>query len=725
MIKNILTTLVLGACGISAMAQYQLPNSDFESDFVVAYKYQSKSITGKIKTTEYTEPLGWHGFATLYSPSFEGSARTDSKLTMSNDVRTTNNNTGSKHSVCIKSSVVDAVIIKVVANGVMTTGRINNLSANADVASENFNESNPNFSISDSERNTTGTKYPKIFYPENRNYAQTFKGKPDAMKVWVKFSPVKKEGYASVNAVIHNDLRYQDPEDKDYSSVIVAAAKNDKIAKYDEWQQLDIAFDYSLGNAETPKYILVSFTTNAIPASGSGGDCLYVDDIEMVYKHSVKEFKYDNTAIALSESSIAHVNSVYDPKKMKLTLDGVGASYTKNYNPETGVLTIKVLANNYEEDDTNFSEYKVQFLKSVSSVKFTEDLVVSVNADKTVMPAQDIYVYEMPDGSYTMSLKNFVLTAKDEESGAGVQIPIGNIVLTNLQGNNKNKILSFNESREIEIVAGDMEGVSEDEYMGPTLGLVPVVFSGKMAGNKFYCNIDIDMQESLEQTINVVFGKKIVPVTETAAVSAADAGYAHVVLDRAFNAGWNTICLPFTYTASEIAEGAEAQEFKADHGNWLTFDAVEGQLEPNKPYLIYVPTEVAAGKVFENKTIVAGTPASVSNGNFTFTGVYEQKDMNGSYGVATVDGKTMIFQGGTNSKIMGTRAYFECSDKSISSVGIAFNGEATSISTITAPAAAKATGVYNLQGIKLNNTGSTAGLPAGLYIVNGQKMLVK
>lgn len=718
-------TLVLGACGISAMAQYQLPNSDFESDFVVAYRYQSKSITGKVKTTEYTEPLGWHGFATLYSPSFEGTARTGDKLVMSNDVRTQNNNTGSKRSVCIKSSVVDAVVIKVVANGVMTTGRINNLSANAAVASENFNESNPNFSISDSEKNTTGTKYPKIIYPDNRNYAQTFTGKPDAMKVWVKFSPVKKEGYASVNAVIHNDLRYQDPEDKDYSSVIVAAAKNDKIAQYDEWQQLDIPFDYSLGNAETPKYILVSFTTNAIPASGSGGDCLYVDDIEMVYKHGIDKFKYDNTVIALSESSIVQVNSVYDPKKMELTLDGVGASCKQIYNPETGILTIRVLANNYEEDDTNFSEYKVQFSKPVSTVKYTEDLSVSVNSDKTVVPAQDIYVYEMPDGSYTMSLKNFVLTAKDEDSGSDVQIPIGNIVLTNLQANNKNSIISFNDSRNIEIVAGDMEGVSEDDYMGPSLGLVPVVFSGKMAGDKFYCNIDIDMQESLGQTINVLFGKKIVPVTETAAVSTEDAGEAHVVLDRAFNAGWNTVCLPFTYTASEIAEGAEAQEFKADHGSWLTFDVVEGQLEPNKPYLINVPTAVAAGKVFENKTIVAGTPASVSNGAFTFTGVYEQKDMNGFYGVATVDGETKIFQGGTNSKIMGTRAYFKCSDKSISSVGIAFNGETTSISTITAPAAAQATGVYNLQGIKLNNTGSTAGLPVGLYIVNGQKVLVK
>ena len=695
MIKNILTTLVLGACAISAVGQgdavYQLPNSDFESTFVQAY-YKKIGLS----TTRYYEPPYWHGYATLEG-SVAGFGRTGDKL-----VQVTSDRGNGGNCVCIKAT---NPIGSTIANGVMTTGRI---SANATSPTDN---NNYNFSRPNNSNSSNSNKNP--------NFYQPFNGKPDYMKVWVKFEAAEATQksdykYAAVNAVIHDESEYRDPEktDVDYSEHKVAQAQDDKIAKYGEWQQLEIAFNYDKDKfkSDDPQYILVTFTTNARPGGGTNGDKLYIDDIEMVYNYDLTSFKYNGKAYSISNNTPIRVDGIYNSENVELESNGHGATFEKVYDVATGLLTVNVKANDYAESG-NMNSYLFQFDKPASVSTYEDDLTVTVDGESNPAQKATINVAKMPNGTYYMQLKDFKLN----------NMPIGTIVLENMQGQN-GSMTEISTKQTIVITNGTN---AETEWLGPSLGLVPVVFSGKMAGNKFYCNIDIDMKESLEQTINVVFGKKIVPVTETAAVSAADAGDAHVVLDRAFNAGWNTVCLPFAYTASEIAEGAEAQEFKADHGSWLTFDAVEGQLEPNKPYLINVPTTVAAGKVFENKTIVAGTPASVSNGNFTFTGVYEQKDMNGSYGVATVDGKTMIFQGGTNSKIMGTRAYFECSDKSISSVSIAFNGETTSISTITAPAAAAATGVYNLQGIKLNNTGSTAGLPAGLYIVNGQKVLVK
>ena len=483
-----------------------------------------------------------------------------------------------------------------------------------------------------------------------------------------------------------------------------------------DWETLEVPFSYS-NKYDFPEKM------NVIISAGDYwnrpglqvGSTLDVDDVNFVYYSELSKAEYDNRTVAFNQSGEATVHASYNANLLSLESNGIGATIQKSYNANTGLLTIVVTGNDISENEGNYHVYTIQFDKPLSSESYQDNIVVNVTGMAESTQESTILVYDMPDGTKIMSLNDFKLQDFD--------MNVGNIVLTGLRPIVVNNIVTFASDQTILITEGYDESVTE--WIGPSLGLVPVVFSGKMAGDKFYCNIDIDMQESLGQTINVVFGKKIVPVTETAAISAEDAGEAHVVLDRAFNAGWNTVCLPFAYTASEIAEGAEAQEFKADHGSWLTFDVVDGQLEPNKPYLINVPTAVAAGKVFENKTIVAGAPASVSNGAFTFTGVYEQKDMNGFYGVATVDGETKIFQGGTNSKIMGTRAYFECSDKSISSVGIAFNGETTSISTITAPAAAQATGVYNVQGIKLNNTGSTAGLPAGLYIVNGQKVLVK
>ncbi len=42
--------------------------------------------------------------------------------------------------------------------------------------------------------------------------------------------------------------------------------------------------------------------------------------------------------------------------------------------------------------------------------------------------------------------------------------------------------------------------------------------------------------------------------------------------------------------------------------------------------------------------------------------------------------------------------------------------------TTTTPAA---TGVYTLSGVRLNTTGSTEGLPTGIYIINGKKTIIK
>ena len=57
-------------------------------------------------------------------------------------------------------------------------------------------------------------------------------GRPDAVKVWVKFKQATPQAfypYATVNAVITDGTRYQDPEDKTYTNV-VAKATNAKIA---------------------------------------------------------------------------------------------------------------------------------------------------------------------------------------------------------------------------------------------------------------------------------------------------------------------------------------------------------------------------------------------------------------------------------------------------------------------------------------------------------------
>lgn len=382
--RQLLALTLLAAGPISALAQYQLPNSDFESDFVTSY-YKKPKVG---RATSFSEPIGWHGFATLET-DYESSARKGDKLTSSTDVRKENNSTGSTKCVCITS---DSPIIGIVANGVMTTGRIYNKSDKPKDAATNYNASDPSFDISSAENKTATWTKDQVLYPNNRNYAQPFTGKPDKFTVWVNFCPMKQEGYASVNAVIHTNTRYQDPEEADkYKAVKVAAAKNDAIANYNNWQKLEIDFDYSVGNKDNvPAYILVSFTTNKTPGGGSKGDRFYIDDIAMVYYNDLKTLTYGTGSdaqdlLAKAGKAVDNVVSIdasdlfYDKNLVKYEKRGQGANITKEtYDPTTCILTIKVEANDISVNAKNYTIYEVQFKKPIT---ISDDQEVSTTED--------------------------------------------------------------------------------------------------------------------------------------------------------------------------------------------------------------------------------------------------------------------------------------------------------------------------------------------------------
>lgn len=392
--RNILTIALLTSAA-SAMAQYQLPNSDFESDFVEAYRKTPKFVS----KTQYYEPTNWHGYATIDASTTNEAGRTGDKLKTSDDVRT--GSTGSK-SVCIKATS----ILGIVANGVMTTGRIYTHSTNATEAASNYNFSDPSFDISSSENTANATiMKPQLLFPENRTYAQTFTGKPDAFTVWVKYVPKNTSDNASVNAVIHTNARYQDPEATDYKAVKVAAAKDDAIAyNKGEWQQLDIPFDYSVGSGTTPAYILVTFTTNKTPGGGSDGDLLYIDDIAMVYYSTLSTLTYDGTSILPTTGNTdgATINidkstTLYDASKVKYTLKGAGASVlSEKYDDKTGIYTIQV-AGNDNVNGSNVTTYNIQFMKQVT-------IQTGKNIETTAGKAQVTMIRDFKQGWNTVCL---------------------------------------------------------------------------------------------------------------------------------------------------------------------------------------------------------------------------------------------------------------------------------------------------------------------------------
>ena len=130
----------------------------------------------------------------------------------------------------------------------------------------------------------------------------------------------------------------------------------------------------------------------------------------------------------------------------------------------------------------------------VNTKEYTDNLVVAIDGESTEPQETTIYVTEYIDGTYCLSLNNFVL---------GGMIQVGNIVVDNIQATDKHGIKEFATLQNINITAG--EG-NADDWLGPLLGEVPVDIKGKMTDEKLYCTIDIDMSATLEQVINVVFG---------------------------------------------------------------------------------------------------------------------------------------------------------------------------------------------------------------------------
>ena len=575
--RNILT-LALLAGSISAMAQYQLPNSDFESDFVEAYKYETKGLKWTTKAS-YTEPLYWHGYATIDASKTNDMGRDGSKLTTSTDVRT-----GSKSTKCVCITATHpSVLSPILANGVMTTGRIYTHSMTPDDASNNHNYSDPSFDISSAEK--IG-KTEKKTYPQNRNYAQKFQGKPDLFTVWVNFIPKNTSDRASVNAVIHTNARYQDPEDTKYESVKVAAAKNDNIAK-NGWEKLEIPFDYTVGTGNTPAYILVTFTTNKTPGGGSDRDRLYVDDIAIVYYNDLKTLTYNGENILSRATGSDNVKTIncedicYETTGTLIAEQrGQGANITTSkYDENTGIYTIVVEANDISVNPTNKTTYNIQFKKPVK----------------------------------------------------------------------------------------------------------------------------------INTTSNII----------------TTAGKANVWMTRNFAQGWNTVCLPFNTTATELG-ATTVQKFASADANSISFEKVaNGSIEANVPYLVYFAAAKSHNPLKVVKDLQASNAKTVSFGAYTFSGNYTAgMNMNGKYGVADINGVQKLRIGGASATLPAGCAYFATTNNANGMLIRMDGGNTTGILDVNTGVVVENTAVYNLQGVKVSNNG-TAGLPAGIYIMGGKKVIVK
>lgn len=210
-----------------------------------------------------------------------------------------------------------------------------------------------------------------------------------------------------------------------------------------------------------------------------------------------------------------------------------------------------------------------------------------------------------------------------------------------------------------------------------------------------------------------------------------------ITLDRKVFKGWNTFCVPFALTQTQLEE-AYGSGAVAKYLSGVTTDGAAatlhfapengGGIEANKAYLLYLTGDVKEAKTFSGVTLqpagTCTTTVSASNGDYTFQGILKPTTL------TTDDTQYFLNSAGTNfvlpsnstSAMKATRAYITV-PVSGSAQGrqysFDFNGTTTGIDNVNISGLEDGAW-YTISGIRVNRPAAK-----GVYIHNGRKVIVK
>lgn len=700
MVKNLKLSLLAMAmvAGGTASAQ-QLPNANFDGDWVGCYPWEKGA---KVKNARGTQPDGWcmanvNGMGGLGATvvGAQDADRSGEEGKCSVTITNTPNPLSAKQVVpgymslgttwaTAKASITGAVTAGTADGGVF--GGIA-LTKRPDALRFYYKRAH--------DVNST-TKSPTNLTEKASIIAYAWKGTWTQVEVPSNTStgtPAKVTMTDRSNNILGKDCLTGGAVTKTADAELISQIEYYIEGDQEDWKQVTIPFGYENETAIPEKFNVI-FSANDIFADRAGigaGNQLCIDDVELVYYHSLTALSYDGKAIeGFAEDTYEYSleNEDYDAtKELAYTKTGIASTVETSYDEEAALLSICV-----KGDDGEETVYTIQFAKAASgpqvvdSKTYPEKLYVSLDGDVQEPQIANVVVETLDNGNINFTLKNFIL---------GGVMPVGNIALKDIEVASDN---TFAFQGGIIIEAGDDENYDEDEWMGPMIsmmGEIPLNLSGKFVGDDVLVTIDIDMSETLEQIINVHLGY------EYATLNVTDAGYA-------------TFCAPFAvkapdgikaYTCSSVNENSE-----------LVLEEIV--LTENIPANVPV---ILAGSEGSGEYFGVAEPSNGPRCGL-LTGVYEETSAPvGSY-VLQQQGEKVAFFKVEDQGIMvpANRAYLSAP---LNAKALGFTTAATAINAVNALVSGKAE-VYGANGARQN------GLQKGMNIVkmadgSVQKVLVK
>lgn len=429
--------------------------------------------------------------------------------------------------------------------------------------------------------------------------------------------------------------------------------------------------------------------------------------------------------------------------------DGDKATVAESYDADKRILTIKVSA--LGADDHT---YYVKFAKVTTDYKGKMSIVMDMGESLNLLSAatSTVGITTPVDGKADFQLLGFEL------QGMGL---IGDIFVTDVPYTEKDGVVNLYKEQTITIFGA----------LGAELGELPVVLTGTLKDGKLTANIGIapvnvtvdivpldatslDLSSSAVNlegtplagmkadmtnknlTIFLPNGTEGVDAKESNVVVGTTASSlsltdgndwgvtkdftaAAVSYDRVFKTDDNYVqsfVLPFGFT---VPTGTTVAELSSVNGDNLVFKPVT-ETVANKPYLV-VTTDADFISKLTNVQVKATTGADLTTTveGVSHIGSYTAQNVANVYGYA--NGKFVKANTGsvkpfrTYIKVAGTQA-------APMAFGVNIEGTVTGINNATTAATAKEA-IYNLQGVRVS--GDLKHLTKGVYIVNGQKVVVK
>lgn len=427
--------------------------------------------------------------------------------------------------------------------------------------------------------------------------------------------------------------------------------------------------------------------------------------------------------------------------------DGDKATAAESYDADKRISTIKVSAPGAEDHI-----YYVKFAKATTDYK--GKMSIAMNEELLSAATSTVGITAPVDDKADFQLLGFELFGG----------PIGDIFVTDVPYTEKDGVVNLNKTQIITIFG--------DEGVG--LGKLPVVLTGTLKDGKLSAKIYItwegnpitvdivpldatsldfssktvdlgstplaDMKADMTNKNLTIFlpegtegvdakEKNVVVGTTASSLSLIDGNdwgvtkdftAAAVSYDRVFKTGTDYVqsfVLPFGFT---VPTGTTVAELSSVNGDNLVFKPVT-ETVANKPYLV-VTTDGEFINKLTNVQVKATTGADLTTtvDGVSHIGSYTAQNVANVYGYA--NGK---FVKANTGSVKPFRTYIKVTGSQGAApmaFGVNIEGTVTGINNATTAATAKEA-IYNLQGVRVS--GDLKHLTKGVYIVNGQKVVVK